>query len=69
MTRLSHDRHRHDGSDVPGMSKTPAEAVAVTKGAVTATGSSKGCQAEGCDKRPIYAYKGSKKAAYCAKHR
>lgn len=38
-------------------------------GTTAATGSTKGCQTENCDKRPIYAYKGSKKAAYCAKHR
>lgn len=31
--------------------------------------SGKGCKDAGCDRRPIYAYKGSKKAAYCARHR
>lgn len=29
----------------------------------------KGCTEEGCDRRPIYAYKGKKKPAYCARHR
>ena len=39
-------------------------------GGSTGGGSSgKGCKEDGCDRRPIYAYKGSKKAAYCARHR
>ncbi|CAM9293634.1 unnamed protein product, partial [Hapterophycus canaliculatus] len=35
----------------------------------SATGTGRGCKEDGCDRRPIYAYKGSKKAAYCARHR
>lgn len=29
----------------------------------------KGCKEDSCERRPIYAYKGNKKAAYCARHR
>ena len=29
----------------------------------------KRCIEEGCDRRPIYAYKGNKKPTYCAGHR
>ncbi|CAM9569593.1 unnamed protein product, partial [Ectocarpus sp. 13 AM-2016] len=35
----------------------------------SAPSSGRGCKEDGCDRRPIYAYKGSKKAAYCARHR
>ena len=29
----------------------------------------KGCMEDGCDRRPRYGYKDSKKPAYCARHR
>ncbi|CAM9103166.1 unnamed protein product [Ectocarpus sp. 6 AP-2014] len=42
---------------------------AATAATSSAPSSGRGCKEDGCDRRPIYAYKGSKKAAYCARHR